>query len=122
MRQVKKLTRKEKNAAARELAKLPRPPRAPSIVEPIFRLGEYLETSARMKWEKAQLRGANKANRKENKYKKPKMQEHQHQHGLGCRKNCRFRAGDPAASVEIEVFEREELVHQHTAECHHEEE
>lgn len=115
MKQTKKLTRKVKNERNRELAEQSRPPRKPKVVDPIFSLPTILEKNAKAKADRLQLREAKASSAKDDKYKRPKMQAHQHQHGLGCRKDCRFRAGDPAASVVIEVVE-----HVHTADCHHE--
>lgn len=115
MKQTKKLTRKVRNKLNKELATQSRSIRKPMIVEPIFSLTKILKKRAGKKSARLQLREVKASFEKENKYKKPRMQAHQHQHGFGCRKNCRFRAGDPAASVEIEVVE-----HVHTVDCHHE--
>lgn len=115
MKQAKKLTRKVRNKLNKELAAQPKPAHEPLIVDPIFSLTAILKKRAEEKFVRLQTREIKASLAKDNKYKKPKMQSHQHQHGFGCRKDCRFRAGDPAASVEIEVVE-----HVHTADCHHE--
>lgn len=115
MKQTKKLTRKVRNKLAKELAAQPKPVRKSVKVDPAFSLTRIIEERAKAKADRLQLREAKASSAKDDKYKRPKMQAHQHQHGLGCRKDCRFRAGDPAASVVIEVVE-----HIHTADCHHE--
>jgi hypothetical protein len=115
MKQTKKLTRKVRNKLAKELAAQPKPVRKSVKVDPAFSLTRIIEERAKAKAIRLQLREVKASLEKENKYKRPKVQAHQHRHGFGCRKNCRFRAGDPAASVEIEVVE-----HVHSADCHHE--